>query len=220
MRYKSARRLTGSDFARAVTSNRFAIVRLGSGFQLRFPEPILSHFDQSYPGQFFFGLLDKARIRDAYWWEEHFRTRYGPLKRGSREPAPGYYLFEDGAVEGHVNPPAYLDPRQANKQVIEAFERKVAARAWQDTPRTARDDDARTPVIEEPGSRPVAEPYEVLGVEPDASDDEVRRAYREQMKQNHPDRVAHLSPAIRKVAEEQTKTIQQAWETIRARRDL
>jgi DnaJ like chaperone protein len=57
--------------------------------------------------------------------------------------------------------------------------------------------------------------YAILGLSPDATADEIRKAYRSLAIQNHPDRVANLGPEFVKVAEEKFKKIQQAYEDIR-----
>lgn len=57
--------------------------------------------------------------------------------------------------------------------------------------------------------------YAILGISPDATADEIRKAYRNLAIQNHPDRVANLGPEFVKVAEEKFKKIQQAYEDIR-----
>lgn len=56
--------------------------------------------------------------------------------------------------------------------------------------------------------------YKVIGVEPTATDDEVRQAYRKLALQHHPDRVAALGDDIRKAAEEKFKEINEAKERI------
>ena len=72
------------------------------------------------------------------------------------------------------------------------------------------------------GARPADQrphdPNAVLGVPPGASDEEIGRAYRERMKEYHPDRVASLGPELRALAHEKTIEIQRAWETLRAKR--
>jgi len=57
--------------------------------------------------------------------------------------------------------------------------------------------------------------WEVLGVQPTASADEIKSAYRQLCMQNHPDKVANLGPEFIKVAEEKFKAIQAAYEEIR-----
>jgi hypothetical protein len=51
----------------------------------------------------------------------------------------------------------------------------------------------------------------VLGVTQPATMEQVREAYRAQIRQNHPDRVHDMSPAIRKCAEAETKKLNAAY---------
>ena len=57
--------------------------------------------------------------------------------------------------------------------------------------------------------------WEILGIDHDASVEEVKSAYRLLSLQNHPDKVANLGPEFVRVAEERFKAIQQAYEEIR-----
>jgi DnaJ like chaperone protein len=57
--------------------------------------------------------------------------------------------------------------------------------------------------------------WEILGVSPQASVEEIKAAYRQLTMQNHPDKVANLGPEFVKVAEEKFKAIQEAYEDIR-----
>ncbi len=61
-------------------------------------------------------------------------------------------------------------------------------------------------------------PYEILGVSPDATDEEIKKAYRRMALDNHPDRVTHLGEDIRKASEEKFKQIQEAYEEVKSRR--
>lgn len=62
--------------------------------------------------------------------------------------------------------------------------------------------------------------YKVLGVSPDASDKEVRDAYRRMALKHHPDRVAALGDDVRKAAEKKFQEINAAKERIWKARGL
>lgn len=59
--------------------------------------------------------------------------------------------------------------------------------------------------------------YRLLDLSPGASDDDVKRAWRDLTKVWHPDRFAH-DAELRRRAEEKVKTLNEAFETIRAAR--
>jgi preprotein translocase subunit Sec63 len=58
------------------------------------------------------------------------------------------------------------------------------------------------------------DPHTVLGLPRGAAPDEITRAYREQIKLYHPDRVADLGEDLRRVAHEKTLEIQRAYEAL------
>jgi len=64
--------------------------------------------------------------------------------------------------------------------------------------------------------------YSILGVEPNAADAEVTKAYRRLMSQNHPDKLAAkgLPESMKTVAEEKTRQIRAAYEAIREARGM
>jgi len=63
---------------------------------------------------------------------------------------------------------------------------------------------------------PAAEdPYETLGVAPDASQAQIDKAYRQLMAKYHPDRVAGAADEIRDIAEQRTRAINAAYDRIR-----
>lgn len=55
-------------------------------------------------------------------------------------------------------------------------------------------------------------PYEVLGISPNASKDEVKKAYRELSRKYHPD--ANIDNPLANLAEEKFKEVQEAYDTI------
>lgn len=59
-------------------------------------------------------------------------------------------------------------------------------------------------------------PYEVLGISPDATDDEVKKAYRELSRKYHPD--SYVNNPLAELAEEKFKEVQQAYEQIMKQR--
>lgn len=62
--------------------------------------------------------------------------------------------------------------------------------------------------------------YKVLGVSPDATDDELKKAYRRLALEHHPDRVAKLGEDVRKAAEKKFQEINAAKERIWKARGL
>ena len=67
-----------------------------------------------------------------------------------------------------------------------------------------------------PGSGPQKDPYDILGVRRGAGTEEIKRAYRDQLKKYHPDKVASLKldPEYREMFEEKTREIQKAYEAL------
>ena len=60
--------------------------------------------------------------------------------------------------------------------------------------------------------------YRVLEIEPDASEETVRKAYRRMANKYHPDKVNHLGEDFLKVAENKFKAINEAYQDIRRER--
>jgi DnaJ like chaperone protein len=66
-----------------------------------------------------------------------------------------------------------------------------------------------------PGPR---SPYDILGVQPGATELEIRRAYQAVVQQYHPDQVAHLGIELKELAETRTKEINGAYAALRQSR--
>ncbi len=64
------------------------------------------------------------------------------------------------------------------------------------------------------------DPYNVLGIERTASDDEVKKAYRRLAMKYHPDKVEGMGEEMKKNAETQFREINEAYETIKAERGM
>ncbi len=62
--------------------------------------------------------------------------------------------------------------------------------------------------------------YKILEVSPDATDDEIKKAYRELAKKYHPDKVAHLGEEIKEAAEEKFTKLNAAYEAVKQERGM
>lgn len=84
--------------------------------------------------------------------------------------------------------------------------------------RMHRDDgDTARPPSGPPDSASPWDPYQVLEIGPEATVEEITRAYRTQMKRFHPDRVEGLGDELREVAHRRTREIQRAYDELRGR---
>lgn len=62
--------------------------------------------------------------------------------------------------------------------------------------------------------------YKILEIEPSATDDEVRKAYRRMAMKYHPDKVSHLGEEFRKTADEKFKNVNDAYRKIKKERNM
>lgn len=60
--------------------------------------------------------------------------------------------------------------------------------------------------------------YKILEITQDASNDEIKSAYRKMAKKYHPDKVASLGDAVKKQAEEKFREVQDAYENLKKAR--
>ena len=81
--------------------------------------------------------------------------------------------------------------------------------------RTSDFDSIKAMFIKDTGSS-----YKVLEILPSASNDEVKKAYREMAKRYHPDKLQSKDPALIKGAQEKFQEVQKAYETIQKERNL
>jgi DnaJ like chaperone protein len=77
-----------------------------------------------------------------------------------------------------------------------------------------------------PGGRPtkdlLADAYTALGVTPDSTNAEIKRAYRKLISQNHPDKLAGrgLPESMRPVAEERSRELNAAYDLLKDARNI
>tara|TARA_R110002072_G_scaffold11143_3_gene50680 strand:+ start:118 stop:876 length:759 start_codon:yes stop_codon:yes gene_type:complete len=62
--------------------------------------------------------------------------------------------------------------------------------------------------------------YRILEVTQDASDEELKQAYRKMAKKYHPDKVSHLGEDVRRQAEEKFRKVQEAYENLKKERAI
>jgi DnaJ-domain-containing protein 1 len=67
------------------------------------------------------------------------------------------------------------------------------------------------PPVRQAPPRPPSPAHEVLGVAADATPDAIRRAYLEQVRRHHPDRLVDATPAARAAAERRTAELNAAY---------
>jgi DnaJ like chaperone protein len=68
--------------------------------------------------------------------------------------------------------------------------------------------------------RDIDSAYKILEISPDASDEEIKKAYRRMALKYHPDKVGNLGPDIQKSANEKFQQLNQAYEDIKRRRGI
>ena len=60
--------------------------------------------------------------------------------------------------------------------------------------------------------------FKILEISPNASNEEIKKAYRKMAKKYHPDKLSQLGPEVQKAAKEKFQAIQEAYETLKKRR--
>ncbi|MEN0067952.1 MAG: J domain-containing protein [Myxococcota bacterium] len=242
-------RLTPANFDRVVHSQPYTLVRIDRPRRFSFHDGVVEYFVAAYPRRFGFGTVHRQELADSAWLDQAFVSAVGRVRGGVQDGyylfehgvVVGHHR---GQVRAGVT---YGDPRElaaqrervtqlafAGRRVDDAtlevaraitvyfddiVRRKEGAEATSQDHRYVREERERTAPPSRPPPPPPNDPYQVLGIARSATDDEVKKAYREGLKMNHPDKVAHLSTALQKFAETQTLAIKDAYEQIRAERE-
>ncbi len=66
----------------------------------------------------------------------------------------------------------------------------------------------------DPAEEAEKDPYQILGVSRNASQEEIKSAFRKQAQRYHPDRVSHLGEEFQQLAKEKFQEIQEAYEML------
>jgi DnaJ-domain-containing protein 1 len=112
---------------------------------------------------------------------------------------------------------ALVEGRMRQNRAREERERKTKAEDERARGQRTRDSSSRSGNT---GSGHIPNPihldqyYRILGVQPSATSDEVKAAYKRQMQQYHPDKVASLGKELRDLAEAKSKEINGAYRAI------
>ena len=62
--------------------------------------------------------------------------------------------------------------------------------------------------------------YNILEIDPNSTDDEVKKAYRKMAIKYHPDKVSHLGDELKNIAEEKFKSVNDAYQSIKKERRI
>jgi len=79
------------------------------------------------------------------------------------------------------------------------------------------EDDGQTRYSRAAEQEKTKDPYEILGLKHGAAQEEIHAAYRQAVHQYHPDKVSHLGPELRELAQEKFIEIQEAYDNLRRR---
>jgi DnaJ-domain-containing protein 1 len=128
----------------------------------------------------------------------------------------GYTLLRDGKVRAVVRKHANVnDDLWFIQQALSRVEPSIPApRGTAQTPRPEGPSLEDEPTVPRAMPAPAIDPYEVLGLPQGTPLDEARKAFRNLVAQYHPDKVAHLAPEFRVLAEERTRRLNEAWQLL------
>ena len=106
----------------------------------------------------------------------------------------------------------FKNGRKDKKEKHQEEERK----SQQEQEKQGKKEEQKQESREEPKrEQPKKSPYEILGVPQTATLEEIKRAYRDQSQQYHPDKVNHLGEELKEVANRKFKEINQAYQALK-----
>ncbi|MBK7860819.1 MAG: J domain-containing protein [Archangiaceae bacterium] len=132
--------------------------------------------------------------------------------KGAYAAARGYLLVRDGA------PVLTLKKTPDHEADLHALEREIEKlslrRKAGGAPRARAAQAGPAKTLEELPVPELARAYAVLGLQPGASLEDAKKAWKAMVVKYHPDKVAHLAPEFRTLAENKTREIMAAWEQL------
>ena len=142
---------------------------------------------------------------------------YADDPKAAYAAARGYFFVQGGAPKLTVKKSS--DPDADLERLEKTLERLTMKRAPARPKKPAaqkpgRDDSSRT--MEDLVPVQAADPWSVLGLARGASLAEAKKAWKALVIQYHPDKVSHLAPEFRAMAEEKTRQLMTAWEQVQA----
>ena len=126
------------------------------------------------------------------------------------------------------NEPAECMPQEERRQLQNERLQQTVRRCYEQVPayRKKLDDAGIRPAdirsiaaMFAPTTDPDAD-YRVLEVSPNATDEEIRKAYRRMSMKHHPDKVAHLGPEFQKTATAKFQRVSAAYANIKKSRGM
>jgi hypothetical protein len=143
-------------------------------------------------------------------------------KTTTEMPLPSVMISPDLMTPSKVAPKAAGDPAKEPATIHPTLGDDDDATAVETSPLGAaaphlREEDTNPGVFEIPEDLvppPLKDPWEVIGVQRGLPLDDAKKAYHALIQQYHPDKVSHLAPEFRKIAEERTREINEAYRLI------
>lgn len=135
--------------------------------------------------------------------------------------ARGYFFVQSGKPKATVK--KTNDAEEDLEHLEKTLERLTMKRAPSrpkkkaapPPPKTSRREQAAR-TVETAVPAGATDPWAVLGIPPGSSLADAKKAWKALVIQYHPDKVAHLAPEFRELAEERTRQIMTAWEQLQA----
>lgn len=116
-------------------------------------------------------------------------------------------------IERVLSKAAEAGRAKATRRAAEAKQRmEDMFKQWKSPPPPPPPPTARVPTLDED--------YATLGAAATSTIAELTALYRDKAQRNHPDKVAHMDPEFRALAEERFKALQAAWERIKKARSI